>query len=181
MASPALAPPRLMVDRDLHYEIEQFLYLEADLLDERRFDEWLGLFADDLRYVMPNRSLQVERDRRGYNWGKEGFAFFDDTLASMRIRVRRLQTGAAWAEEPPSRTRRLLSCVRLFALPGDQVECRVNFCVYRSRRERDEDIFVGSRRDRLGRSGDGQGWLIHEREIRLEQTVLTHHNLSIFF
>jgi 3-phenylpropionate/cinnamic acid dioxygenase small subunit len=181
MDSPVLAMPRLMADRDLQYEIEQFLYFEADLLDERRFDEWLALFAEDLRYVMPNRSSQVDRDRRGYGWGKEGFAFFDDTLASMRIRVCRLQTGAAWAEEPPSRTRRLLSCVRLFALPDDQVECRVNFCVYRSRRERDEDFFVGSRRDRLGRSGNGQGWLIHEREIRLEQTVLTHHNLSIFF
>ena len=181
MASPALAPPRLRVDRDLQHEIEQFLYLEADLLDERRFDEWLALFADDLRYVMPSRSSQVERDRRGYSWGQEGFAFFDDTLASMRTRVRRLQTGAAWAEEPPSRTRRLLSCIRLFPLPGDEVECRVNFCVYRSRRERDEDFFVGSRRDRLGRAGNEPGWLIHEREIRLEQTVLTHHNLSIFF
>lgn len=42
MASPALATPRLSVDRDLQYEIEQFLYLEADLLDERRFDEWLA-------------------------------------------------------------------------------------------------------------------------------------------
>jgi 3-phenylpropionate/trans-cinnamate dioxygenase subunit beta len=181
MASPALAHQRPVVDRDLQHEIEQFLYAEADLLDERRFDEWLSLFADDLRYLMPNRPSQVERDRRGYSWGKEGFAFFDDTLASMRMRVRRLQTGAAWAEEPPSRTRRLLSCIRLLSLPGDEVECRVNFCVYRSRRERDEDFFVGSRRDRLARADNGYGWLIHEREIRLDQTVLTHHNLSIFF
>jgi 3-phenylpropionate/trans-cinnamate dioxygenase beta subunit len=167
--------------RELHFEIEQLLYAEARLIDERRFEEWLEMFAEDLHYVMPSRSSQLARDARGYSWGKEGFAFFDDTLASLKVRVKRLRTGHAWAEEPPSRTRRLLSNVQVQRLSPDDLECRSNFMIYRSRRERDEDLFVGSRIDRLRRDDNPHGWLFFDREIHLEQTVLTHHNLSIFF
>jgi 3-phenylpropionate/trans-cinnamate dioxygenase beta subunit len=106
---------------------------------------------------------------------------FDDTLDSLKYRVKRLRTGHAWAEEPPSRTRRLVSNVQARQLSQQEIECRSNFIIYRSRRERDEDLFVGSRIDRLRRAGNEFGWLFCEREIRLEQTVLTHHNLSIFF
>lgn len=181
MSSSASVLERVTTARELHFEIEQLLYAEARLIDERRFEEWLGLFADDLRYVMPSRSSQLARDARGYSWGKEGFAFFDDTLGSLKVRVKRLRTGHAWAEEPPSRTRRLVGNVQVQRLAADEVACRSNFMIYRSRRERDEDVFVGSRIDRLRRDDNPHGWLFFDREIHLEQTVLTHHNLSIFF
>jgi 3-phenylpropionate/trans-cinnamate dioxygenase beta subunit len=181
VSSAAATLERAMTARELHFEIEQLLYTEARLVDERRFEEWLALFAEDLRYFMPNSSLQLARDARGYTWGDEGFAFFDDTLASMKVRVKRLRTGHAWAEEPPSRTRRLLSNIQTQRLSSDEIECRSNFIIYRSRRERDEDFFVGSRIDHLRPTNNEHGWLFFEREIRLEQTVLTHHNLSIFF
>jgi 3-phenylpropionate/cinnamic acid dioxygenase small subunit len=178
-AAPVLE--RAATTRELHFEIEQLLYAEAQLIDERCFEEWLEMFAEDLRYVMPNRSSQLARDARGYSWGSEGFAFFDDTLASLKIGVKRLRTGHAWAEEPPSRTRRLVGNVQAQRLSADEVECRSNFMIYRSRRERDEDLFVGSRIDRLRPADNPHGWLFFDREIHLEQTVLTHHNLSIFF
>lgn len=166
----------------LQHEVEQFLYAEAALLDERRFDEWLALFTHDLHYFMPNRISQTARDARGAKWGKEGFALFDDDHASLASRVKRLATGNAWAEEPPSRTRHMVFNVRVHELDARTLNVALNFAVYRSRRERDEDTFFGSRVDRLRRvDGADAGFRIAARHIALDQTVLTHHNLSIFF
>lgn len=165
----------------LQHRIEQFLYREAALLDERRFDEWLGLFHPDVHYLMPNRFTQTPRDARNSAWGKEGFALFDDDLASLASRVKRLATGNAWAEEPPSRTRHMVFNVRIVQPASEMIEVSLNFAVYRSRRERDEDVFFGSRQDCLKPVEDANGFAILSRKIHLDQTVLTHHNLSIFF
>ena len=49
---------------ELYYEIEQFLLDEADLLDERRFEEWLELMTDDVHYWMPTRANRLARGAR---------------------------------------------------------------------------------------------------------------------
>ncbi|HMN78977.1 MAG TPA: aromatic-ring-hydroxylating dioxygenase subunit beta [Burkholderiaceae bacterium] len=165
----------------LQHRVEQFLYQEAALLDERRFDEWLKLFHPDVHYLMPNRFTQTPRDARGSNWGKEGFALFDDDLASLASRVKRLATGNAWAEEPPSRTRHMVFNIRIAQRDAETIEVSLNFAIYRSRRERDEDVFFGAREDRLKPIEGTDGFTILSRTIHLDQTVLTHHNLSIFF
>ncbi len=89
--------------------VQQFLFREARLLDERRFDEWLALFSDDCFYWMPTRFNRL-RDGIDETWqvdketeGLDGLAYFEDNKQILRRRVERLKTGMAWAEDPPSR------------------------------------------------------------------------------
>jgi 3-phenylpropionate/cinnamic acid dioxygenase small subunit len=158
-------------------EIEQFLYREARLLDERRFDDWLGLFTDDMRYWMPVVST-VEKGRREVAVESE-LAYFDDNKGTLTLRVKRLATGAAHAEEPQSRTRHFVSNVEVEEGAGGELTVYSNFIVYRTRLDYDLDWFVGCRRDTLRRTEGG--WRIARRKMTLDQTVLTAKNLSIFF
>jgi 3-phenylpropionate/cinnamic acid dioxygenase small subunit len=173
-------------------EIEQFLYREARLLDERKFDAWLDLFTDDVRYWMPGRTTRYPRrskavaalrpDRHEENElsKSDELAIFDETKETLARRVARLATGMAWAEDPPSRTRHLVSNVEVE--PGDtEAEVRVysSFIVGRNRGETEQDFFVGGRQDTL-RKVDG-AWKIARRTIVLDQNVLLAKNMSIFF
>ena len=102
----------------LRQKIEDFLFLEAELLDDRRLREWLDLFTDDTRYWMPIRYNTLERPAtvtEELSQPGEGY-YFDDDKQSLRIRVERLYAKTAWAEMPPSRTRHLISNVRVCAL-----------------------------------------------------------------
>jgi 3-phenylpropionate/cinnamic acid dioxygenase small subunit len=180
------------VRAELLREIEQFLYREARLLDERRFEAWLALFTDDVRYWMPVRSTRYPRrskaiailDSHRYEeeeLAKESdLAIFDESKETLGRRVARLDTGMAWAEDPPSRTRHTVSNVEVEA--GEtEAELRVysNFIVYRNRGETEQDFYVGARRDTL-RIVDGT-WKIARRTIILDQNVLLAKNVSIFF
>jgi 3-phenylpropionate/cinnamic acid dioxygenase small subunit len=132
---------------ELRQKAEDFLYLEAELLDDRRLREWLGLFTEDARYCMPIRYNPLERPDdliQELSNPNEAY-YFNDTKESLRIRVERLYSKQAWAEMPPSRTRRLISNVRLKKDDGSEIEAHCNFIVYRTRMEKDEDIFVGTR------------------------------------
>ena len=164
----------------LKAEIEEFLYHEVDLLDERRYDEWLDLFADDARYWMPMRrnvshdDLDREFTRAGLdvNWFDEG----KDTLTR---RVRQIQTGIHWAEEPPSRICHMISNVQLLDVSPAEVTVKCRFLIYRNRVETETDFLVGKREDRLRRV-DG-GFKIAHRKIVLDQSVLLAKNLTFFF
>jgi 3-phenylpropionate/cinnamic acid dioxygenase small subunit len=162
----------------LQWQVEQFLYREAELLDGRRFDEWLDLFTDDAHYWMP---LRYNRDR-GENAPEESAAdemsLFDDDKEFLAVRIRRLKTGRAWAEDPPSRTRHLVTNVRVESA-GTELNVCSNFLVYRNRLEGEVDLYAGMREDLLLRLGDGLK--IARRKIILDQNVLLSKNLSIFF
>ena len=105
----------------LKFEAEEFLYYEADLLDSRRFDEWLNLLADDIHYWMPLRrttqAKEVEKEFTAFG----GMALFDDDKTILTMRIQRLAIGRAWAEDPPSRTRRLISNVRIDSIDEDEL------------------------------------------------------------
>ena len=173
-------------------EVEQFLYREARLLDDRRFHEWLELFTDDLRYWMAGRSnpypqgskalviLDPDRYREEDVTRDDELAIFDETKETLGQRIARLETGMAWAEDPPSRTRHLLSNIEVE--PGDtesELKVFANFLVYRNRAEREQDFYIGARQDVL-RHVDG-AWKIARRKIILDQHVLLAKNVSIFF
>ena len=164
----------------LQHEVEQFLYEEAALLDERRFHEWLELLTDDIEYWMPIRSTRSRGDEANEFTRLGEAAFFDENKHFLEERVRKLDTGFSWAEDPPSRTRHLVSNVRLLGQPGDtELPLSCNFIVYRTRLATDEDMWVGRREDTLRRM-DG-AWKIARRHIFLDQVVLKSKNLSIFF
>src|SRR6266545_4551809 len=90
----------------VYWEIVEFLYHEAELLDTGRFQDWLALMTEDLSYRMPVRVTRVGRNNSGYSNEME---IFSDDFSSMRLRIDRLATGSAWAEDPPSRTRHMVS------------------------------------------------------------------------
>jgi len=179
-------------DRDLALEelllareIELFLYNEAELLDERRFEEWLDLFAADARYSMPmRRNVKAgEWERENTQEGEE-VCWFDEDKVTLAQRVKQIRTGMHWAEEPISRVCHIVSAVQLLGVTRDagqpsEVAVKSRFLVYRNRQETETDVFVGRRNDLLRRS-DGR-WQIARRQILLEQNVLLAKNLTTFF
>ncbi|HKV54689.1 MAG TPA: 3-phenylpropionate/cinnamic acid dioxygenase subunit beta [Candidatus Binataceae bacterium] len=167
---------------ELHYEIEQFLYHEARLLDERSFEQWYELLADDLEYVMPTRYNRLRREARYEFAAPDETQLFDEDKHSIAQRIRRLRSGTAWAEDPPSRTRHFVSNVtaRPSARP-DEFEVDCYYLLYRSRLEREVEIFAGMRHDLLRRSDGVPRWRIARRRIILDQTVVLARNLSFFF
>ena len=173
-------------------DVEQFLYREARLLDERRFREWLTLLTDDVRYWMAGRSnrypqvskalviLDPDRYSEEDLARDDELAIFDETKETLGQRIARLETGMAWAEDPPSRTRHLLSNIEVE--PGDttsELKVFANFLVYRNRSEMEQDFYIGARQDVL-RHVDGV-WKIARRKVILDQNVLLSKNVSIFF
>lgn len=171
--------PRLVDDTTLR-AIERFLHREARLLDDRRFEAWAELFADDAHYWMPVRSDKSSK-RGGEEFASPGeLAHFDETKDTLTRRVAKLRTGVAWGEEPPSRTRHVITNVEaeITDRPDEYRVCSY-FMVYRTRLEAKQDLFVGMRDDVLRRQADA--WRIVQRNILLDQTVLFADNLSIFF
>ena len=165
---------------NLREAVEDFLYHEAELLDERCFRDWLELFTDDAIYWMPVRgnyltipgAVSAELNARGAN------AYFEDNKEALRLRVERLYTGDAWAESPPSRTRHLVSNIRIKRQDGDELEVHSNFLGYRTRLEHDQDLFAGGRIDRL--RSEGEEFKVAHRTIILDQAILDAKTISIF-
>jgi p-cumate 2,3-dioxygenase beta subunit len=121
-------------------EVEEFLYQEAALLDAWRLDEWLGLLTDDAVYQVPSN------DRPDADPKQALFTIADD-IHRIRARVQRLKDPHAHAEHPPSRTRRIISNVRIVEKTPLRVEA--NFVVYRFRRNENVREYVGHYRYEL--------------------------------
>jgi len=169
------------VTPELQQEIEQFLYHESRVLDERRYEEWYGLLTDDIHYFMPTRYNRLKREADKEFSGPNDAAFFDEDKRSIAQRIRRLNTGMAWAEDPPSRTRHMVSNVVIRARGNGEYEVDCYFMVYRSRLEREVEMFVGMRHDVLRRANNTAGFMVAGRTIILDQAVLMARNLSFFF
>ncbi len=169
----------------LAQEIGEFLAAEADLLDARRFEEWLGLFTEDARYWMPiARNVEAGKGMSEYSTEGQDANWIDEGVETLRQRVKQLATGIHWAEQPPSRTTHMISNLRLTAVRPDagcaeEVEARCRFLVYRNRNEVEQDFYIGKRNDTLRR--ESGAWKIARREIFLDQNVMLAKNISIFF
>ncbi|MCC5575369.1 aromatic-ring-hydroxylating dioxygenase subunit beta [Microtetraspora sp. AC03309] len=163
----------------LHHQVQKFLFDEAALLDAHRYEEWLELFTDDTHYFMPIRRtrMQHELDQEFTRPGQ--MAFFDDDKVLLTGRVTKLGTGRSWAEDPPSRTRHLITNVRIVSDDGHELIAESNFHLYRTRLHTEEDSWYGMRRDTLRRTE--AGLRIAARAVYLDQTVLLSRNLSNFF
>lgn len=164
----------------LQAEISDFLYYEAELLDDRRYPEWLELLAEDFQYSMPLRMNVMfnDVDEREQTRAGSEICWFDEDKATMSLRVDQLMTGQHWAEEPVSRVSHLVTNVRLESVELPEVEISARFLVYRNRVADETDFLVGRRRDRL-RRGE-VGWQVVRRELLLDQSVLLAKNLSVF-
>ena len=172
----------------LTQEVADFLYAEAELLDERRYQEWLALLADDIRYWMPmRRNVKFGEDGREFTRERSDINWFDEGKETLSRRVKQIETGIHWAEEPRSRLSHMVSNVQVlsatpsFAAP-DEVSVKCRFLIYRNRVETETDILVGKREDVLRRPAgqSGEGWQLARRRIILDQNVLLSKNLTFF-
>ena len=149
-----------MNTESVYREVEDFLFLEAELLDAWRLEEWLALFTEDCRYLVPASDLPPDASPE-----KSLFYIADDHVL-LRERVKRLGKRNAHAEYPHSKTRHLVSNVRVLPDSTDgEIAVRCAFITHRSRAGT-IDQFVGSAEYRLVRQG--QTLRIREKRCRLD-------------
>ncbi len=169
----------------LKQDVETFLYHEANLLDDRRYEEWLDLLTDDVRYWVPmRRNVKFGELEREFTREGQDINWFDEGKPTLTQRVRQILTGVHWAEEPLSRLSHLVTNVEILdasPTPADaeEVSLRCRFIIYRNRVETETDLLVGRREDSLRRV-DGE-WQIAKRQVFLDQNVLLAKNLTFFF
>ena len=169
----------------LKQDVEAFLYHEANLLDDRRYEDWLDLLTDDVRYWVPmRRNVKFGELEREFTREGQDINWFDEGKTTLTQRVRQILTGVHWAEEPLSRLSHLVTNVEILdasPTPADaeEVSLRCRFIIYRNRVETETDLLVGRREDSLRRV-DG-GWRIAKRQVFLDQNVLLAKNLTFFF
>jgi 3-phenylpropionate/cinnamic acid dioxygenase small subunit len=168
---------RLLLER----EIEQFLYMEAELLDERRWSDWIKLVAEDIHYHMPvRRNVKFGEFHRENTDPESEISWFDEHYSTLAGRVRQLNTGIHWCEEPVSRIRHIVTNVQLVEVRDDEVHVRSRFFVYQNRLRDEVNEFVGKREDILRRDPE-TGWKIAKRTIILDQNVLLAKVFTTFF
>lgn len=152
------------------HEVEDLLFKEAALLDEWRLEEWLEMLTDDATYQVPPTDVP-EGDARNTL-----FIISDDALR-IRSRVKQLLGKFAWAENPRSRTRRMISNVRVLGRDGEDILITANFAVYRMRYE-NIDTYIGRYNYRLVRLGSELR--IRERRVILDNEALRPHGKISF-
>lgn len=168
---------RMLLER----EIERFFYREADLLDTRRYSEWIELIAEDIHYWMPQqRNVKFGEQDREESSADSEISWFDEGKTTLAGRVRQLNTGLHWAEEPLSRVCHMISNVEILDVQRDEVSVKCRFLVYRNRLKDEVDFFIGKREDLLRRDAE-TGWKIARRKIILDQNVLLAKNITVFF
>jgi 3-phenylpropionate/cinnamic acid dioxygenase small subunit len=165
----------------LQHEVSQFLFLEARLLDERRLDEWLDLLDEDLHYWMPMRrnikfgdwDMEFTDPDTEINWFNEG----KNILAG---RIRQVQTGVHWPEEPVSRFEHIVSNVEVVEVDGNDIRVNSKFFCYQNRLQDEVNHWVGRREDLLRRDPDTR-FKIVKRKIILAQNVMLPKVVNTFF
>ena len=162
---------------EVYNAVLDFVYREAEMLDDRLHREWLGLLTDDVRYVMP---VRVTSPHSLADSALEDMEHFDEDRYSLEKRVSRFETEHAWAEDPPSRTRRFITNVRCWQGAGeDELVVASNLLLFRSRGDiHDHDLLSARRNDVLRREHDGLK--LARREILVDESVLRTQNLAVF-
>ncbi len=178
IASPfeALETP---VDAETERSVQRFLFAEARTLDREAYSEWLDGFLDeDVHVWMPDMETRNRSDGRGtFKYGDS--AYFDDTMAELKVRVARYAEPSAWADNPATRHLHQITNIEAFETDDPKlVAVHSAFTNVRNRNETDQDIIHGRREDVLRRHGDG--FKLARRRIFIVQNVLLSKNLNTF-
>lgn len=165
------------VDLATHHEVEQFLYREAELVDDQQYDRWLELFDDDLDYRAPVRIWRAESSQQV----DPVACLWSDTKRTLSIRIERINSGFAWTERPPSVTRHFVSNIRATLGPtDDELIARSNVLVTRNRGPAaPQEIIPADRFDILRRVDSTLR--ISRRTVIVDSTNPSVQNLAIFF
>ncbi len=161
----------------LYQSAAEFLATEAHVLDRRQFNEWLTMLAPEIHYRVPVRVTSASSSSSDELLPMEHFF---ENYRSLEARVRRLDTEHAWAEDPPSRTRRFVTNLRTFAYDDDHVVTESYLLLYRSRGDQlNTAILSGVRMDLLRILPDEKHRLV-KRLVVLDDSVLNTQNLALF-
>lgn len=157
--------------------VVDFLYHEAEVLDERRHREWLALLAEDVAYRAP---VRVTSPHSLADSTLPDMAHFDEDRYSLTKRIERLETDFAWAEDPPSRTRRFVTNIRCFeGERAGEILARSNLLLFRSRGDVHAPDLVAATRTDVLREVHG-ALVLARRDILLDESVLRTQNLAVF-
>ena len=152
--------------------VEDFLFKEAALLDEWRLDDWVNLFTEDARYVVPTTDLPEGDPKRD-------LVFIDDDITRLRARALRLNSRHAHREYPWSRTRRFVSNVRVEETNDSELSVTSNVLVYRFRNGEGAP-YVGSI-DYVLRRNDEDLKIAYRRAVLDLEALAWHGAVSIIF
>ena len=178
----ALSKPleaRVMLAVEKHLAVQQQLFYEARILDEERFDEWLRLLTDDIRYRMPVTERRFRKDRSASPVFGSGY-IFDENKARLGMRIGRLQSGLVWAEDPRNMVRRMINNIEIWrGAEANEAEVYSVVTIHRSRIDGEEKHFVAGRRD-IWRETEA-GWRLSVRDMLLDTAVVLDSNMNALF
>lgn len=169
------------VPADLQRACEAFLDHEAELLDDRRLDDWLELLAEDVDYRVP---IRTTRERTADTEFSDESYHLKEDRSSLAVRLERLENDFAWSEDPPSRNRRFVSNVRVTGhdpepARGDpEVQLRNNLLLFRSFDDDTEPDLLSAERHDTIRHGES-GWQLAGRTVYLDHTVVPTDSLTV--
>ena len=161
---------------ELHFRVQQWLVHEAELLDNRRYRDWLALLTDDVVYRMP---VRVTSAHSLDDSTLEDMDHFDEDRYSLGKRVERFETEHAWTEDPPSRTRHYVTNVRVSDDGGDELIAKSYLLLFRSRGDVREPDLVSAERTDVLREVEGELRLAR-RDVLVDESVLRTQNLAVF-
>ena len=158
--------PTLM-DASLRPTFEDILYREAWLLDNRRLDEWLAMLHPGIRYWAPVRT-DLERQDEDFD---EPFLMchYDDDYDALVMRVRRVQMGLGYTDQPVPRIRHLITNVLVTASAPGAASVTSNFLVFRSHTSLPDHFVTGCRNDQWV---DEDGWKLKARQIVIDKMTI---------
>jgi ethylbenzene dioxygenase subunit beta len=171
-------PSEVAIGSEQYARVVAWLYCESELLDTGQERKWLEtMVSKEIVYQLPLRQT-VER-ARGTGFATNTF-HLDESYGSLMSRVVRNESGFAWAEDPPSRTRHFVTNIRVRQSENDQLEVKNNLLIYRTRRDQTlPQLLSGERQDVL--RIEDRALKLYRRTILLDLTVIETHNLAIFF
>jgi N,N-dimethyl phenylurea N-demethylase beta subunit len=164
-----------MNDTDAFLIAQNFLAKEAKLLDERRFDEWFAMLDDAIVYHVPIRVAKLDY---AAEHADGAYRIRDDKIL-IETRIKRLNSGQAWAEVPPSRTLRVVGSLLVERKADDLIAVESTLLLYRQRgHDAPGEIIPVRRQDELRIAKDGAKLL--KRDAFITEVVLTTPNLGVF-
>ncbi|WP_336975087.1 aromatic-ring-hydroxylating dioxygenase subunit beta [Sphingobium aromaticiconvertens] len=165
----------------IQWEVEQFLYEEAALLAERRFEDWYALIAEDIHYAVPAREVRILKDIDKQFLPLSKGAHFDDNYKSLGMRVKKLYDHRTWVENPPMYQRTAVTNVRVRETDvAGEYEAYSNIAFTRSRLEKVYPPLIGYRHDLVRRSDGPLGFRLARRTVYLDHAVLPGSGISTF-
>lgn len=176
---PSVRANRVAIGSTLYNEVLEFLYDEAELFDTLRLHEWRAMVAKDIEYTVPLRQTRATRDQDKSVIRTVQHMYDDYTSITLRV-MRVMDTRSAWGEDPPSRTKHMVTNVRVYRTDVEN-EFKVHSYMLLTRNRFDSstfDLVPCERHDVLRKTEEG--YLLARREVIIDQAVLGTPNLGIF-